>query len=188
MQPYVWCQLLLNLLVFPMGAVLSAAAVVPSSSVRSLTEVSVVRVVVEDLSEAMQQTGLRKEQLAALAVETLQKNGISVATAQDPRRVPIVYIRLSSVFADSPDHGPMSFYLTLQIKQPAVLAQTDMTRTTQSSTAAAERPLLVTTWENGTMAMINPSELFFYIKHTLINLLSDLAHDRQLASEAQASH
>ncbi|MGE0821014.1 MAG: hypothetical protein AB7P18_02775 [Candidatus Binatia bacterium] len=141
----------------------------------------------EDLSETIQQTGLRKEQLAALAVDTLQKSGVTVLTVQDRRRVPIVYIRLSSVSAGGSSSGPMSFYLTLQMKQLAILTSMTTTGPARPPVAANQRPLLVTTWENGTMAMVNPSELFFYVKHTLINLIGELVYEQKLANDGNSN-
>lgn len=158
-----------------------------NSAVRSLVGVKTVRVVAEDLSTTMQKTGLRKEQLQSTAEEALRKNGFTVLSAPEAGKVPFVYIRLSSVFADDEGAGPISFYITLQVKQSATLLDGGQPATAQTKPDAGESPLLVTTWEGGTMAMVNRGELFFYIKQTLLNLIGDLAHDYQEANTKQVS-
>jgi hypothetical protein len=60
---------------------------------RSLTGLTAVRIIVEDLNRDTQATGLRKEQLYALAVQQLGKDGFAVIGPQDPTKAPIVYIR-----------------------------------------------------------------------------------------------
>ncbi len=160
-----------------------AAIAVPSAAIRSLAGRKAVRVVAEDLTMTMQKTGLRKEQLEGTAAEALRKDGFVVLGAHEPGKVPLVYIRLSSVFANEEGTGPISFYITLQIKQPAKLLNDEYPTVFQRE----EPPLLVTTWEGGTMAMVNPQELFFYVKQTLLNLVGDLARDHQEANTTQVS-
>src|SRR5712692_10291792 len=148
---------------------------------RSLTGLTAVRIVVEDLNRDMQATGLRKEQRYALAVQQLGKDGFAVIEPQDPTKAPIVYIRLSSVVGGASTDALVSFYLTVQVKQLAVLAQ-GMSGTCQATAASDAHPLLATTWEKGSMAMVNRNELFFYIQHILINLPGDLATDQKQAN------
>ena len=104
----------------------------PSSEIRSLTGVMTVRVVVEDLNAAMQKTGLRKEQLHALTHEALSKNGIRVLNPQDAGRVPLAYIRLSSVMGGENDGAPVGLYLNMQVRQMAVLEKKEGTLAKQS--------------------------------------------------------
>ena len=167
--------------------VFSSSFAVPNSAIRSLAGVKAVRVVVEDLTSAMQKTGLRKEQIQGTAEEALRKNGLTVLNAQEAGKVPLVYVRLSSVFANDTGDGPISFYITLQVKQPATLINGGQTATPQFQSGAGEPPLIVTTWEGGTMAMVNREELFFYVKQTLLNLVGDLARDHQEANTTQVS-
>jgi len=148
---------------------------------RSLTGLKAVRIVVEDLNRDMQATGLGKEQLYTLAAQQLSKDGFTAVGPQDAAKVPVVYIRLSSVLGGAKDM-PVSFYLTVQVKQLAVLAQ-GTSSTCQAATTPETPPLLVTTWEKGSMAMVNRAELFFYIQHILINVLGDLATDQKQANE-----
>src|SRR2546430_16943818 len=89
---------------------------------RSLTGLKALRIVVEDLNRDMQATGLRKEQLYTLAAQQLSKDGFTAVGPQDPSKAPVVYIRLSSVLGGAKDM-PVSFYLTVQVNQLAVLAQ-----------------------------------------------------------------
>ena len=130
-------------------------------------------------------TGLKavriKEQLYTLAAQQLSKDGFTAVGPQDAAKVPVVYIRLSSVLGGAKDM-PVSFYLTVQVKQLAVLAQ-GTSSTCQAATTPETPPLLVTTWEKGSMAMVNRAELFFYIQHILINVLGDLATDQKQANE-----
>jgi hypothetical protein len=168
--------------------VFSSGFAINSSAIRSLAGVKAVRVVAEELNPTMQKTGLWKEQLEGTAMEALRKNGFIVLGAQEPGKVPLVYVRLSSVFANDDGTGPVSFYITLQIKQPANLVNGEPRATPpQAKANAGEPPLLVTTWEGGTMAIVNREELFFYIKQTLLNLVGDLAHDHQEANTKQVS-
>ena len=165
----------------------SVGTTVPSSAVRSLVGVKAVRVVAEDLTTTMQKTGLHKEQLEGTTAEALRKDGFVVFGAQEAGKVPLVYIRLSSVFANEEGTGPISFYITLQIKQPATLLSEGLSASSDAKPNLGEAPLLVTTWEGGTMAMVNPQELFFYVKQTLLNLIGDLARDHQEANTTQVS-
>jgi len=167
--------------------VFSSGFAINSSAIRSLAGVKAVRVVAEELNPTMQKTGLRKEQLEGTAMEALRKNGFIVLGAQEPGKVPLVYVRLSSVFANDDGTGPVSFYIALQIKQPATLVNGEPIATPQAKANTGEPPLLVTTWEGGTMAIVNQEELFFYIKQTLLNLVGDLAHDHQEANTKQVS-
>ena len=178
---------LLGIFVLLLPGVYAPGFAANNSAVRSLVGVKAVRVVVEDLSTAMQKTGLRKEQLQATAEEALRKNGFTVLSAPEAGNTPLVYVRLSSVFANDTGDGPISFYITLQIKQPATLVNGEHSATPQAKADAGEPPLLVTTWEGGTMAMVNREELFFYIKQTLLNLIGDLARDYQEANTKQVS-
>jgi len=43
-------------------------------------------------------------------------------------------------------------------------------------------PLLVTTWEDGTMVMLDRKELGFYVGQVLTNLLGTLMQDHQEAN------
>lgn len=177
----------LGILLLLLDGACSVGIAVPSSAIRSLSGVKAVRVVAEDLSSTMQKTGLRKEQLEGTATEALRKNGFTVLSTQETGKVPLVYVRLSAVFANDEGTGPISFYITLQIKQPATLLGEEPTATSQTKPDTGEPPLLVTTWESGTMAMVNPQELFFYVKQTLLNLVGDLAQDHQEANPKQVS-
>jgi hypothetical protein len=175
-QPFFWGLVALFVLSLATGVVAE-----PSSAIRSLTGVTAVRILVEDLSLAVQRTGLQKGQLYTIAQNALTQKGLQVLQPQDSGQVPLVYIRLSSVFGGEEQNAPMSFYLNLQVKQHAVLANT--TSAVQPAvTTGEEKPLLVSTWENGTMAMVARKELFFYVKRILTNLVGDLVHDRQEAN------
>ncbi len=148
---------------------------------RSLTGLTAVRIIVEDLNRDTQATGLCKEQLYALAVQQLGKDSFAVIGPQDPTKAPIVYIRLSSVVGGANNDAPVSFYLTVQVKRLAMLAQ-GTSSTCQATAASDPPPLLATTWEKGSMAMVNRNELFFYIQHILMNLLGYLATDQKQAN------
>jgi hypothetical protein len=154
----------------------------PSSAIRSLTGVMAVRVVVEDLNAAMQKTGLKKEHVHALAHEALSKNGIRVLQPQDAGRVPLVYIRLSSVMGGEDDGAPVGLYLNMQVRQMAVL-ENNQQAAKHPIALAEEKPLLVSTWENGTMAMVGRKEIGFYVRTILTNLVGDFAHDHKEANE-----
>lgn len=149
---------------------------------RSLAGLSTVRVVVEDLNEAMQQFGLRKELLFDFAVRRLIEDGLTVIKPEVQLSVPIVYIRLSSVITEADKEAPASMYLNIQVKQFARLAQ-DLAAVAEGAPQA--QPHLVTTWENGTMVMTTAGELPFYTQNLMINLLADLVHDSQEASKAR---
>jgi hypothetical protein len=157
----------------------------PSSEIRSLTGVMAVRVVVEDFNAAMQKTGLKKEQLSAVAHEALSKNGIRVLQPHDAGRVPLVYIRLSSVMGGEDDGAPVGLYLNMQVRQMAMLEKKEGTLAKQSISAAEEKPFLVSTWENGTMAMVGRKEIGFYVRTILTNLVGDFAHDHKEANGLQ---
>jgi len=187
MQKKKFLTALFGIFVLLLPGVYASGFATSNSAVRSLVGMKAVRVVAEDLSTAMQKTGLRKEQLQATAEEALRKNGFTVLSAPETGKVPLVYVRLSSVFANDTGDGPISFYITLQIKQPATLVNGEHSATPQAKADAGEPPLLVTTWEGGTMAMVNREELSFYIKQTLLNLVGDLAQDHREANAQQAS-
>ncbi len=177
----------LPIIVLLLSGVSSSALAANSSAVRSLEGVKTFRIIAEDLSETMQKTGLRKEQIEGSAVEALRKNGFTVLNPQEPGKVPIVYIRLSSVFANDSGSGPLSFYLTLQVKQPATLAYDEKPDSTPAPAGHDKLPLVVTTWEGGTMAMVNGEEMVFYLKQTLLNLIGDLTSDHQEANSQKVS-
>jgi len=176
-QRFTWWSAVVFVSLVSLGQLQAASALVN----RSLTGLTTVRIVVEDLNRDMQATGLRKEQLYALAVQQLGKDGFAVVGPQDPTKAPIVYIRLSSVVGGADKNAPVSFYLTVQVKRLAVLAQ-GPSSTCQATAASDPPPLLATTWEKGSMAMVNRNELFFYIQHILMNLLGDLATDQKQAN------
>ncbi len=176
-QRFTWWSTVVFVSMVSVGQVQAASALVN----RSLTGLTAVRIIVEDLNRDTQATSLHKEQLYALAVQQLGKDGLAVVGPQDPTKAPIVYIRLSSVVGRAGKEAPVSFYLTVQVKRLAMLAQG--TSSTCQATAASDPPLLLaTTWEKGSMAMVNRNELFFYIQHILMNLLGDLATDQKQAN------
>jgi hypothetical protein len=152
------------------------------SSIRSLTGVHAVRVVVEDLNQEMQKTGLRKEHIRVIAEQHLTKGGLTVVRAQDPGKVPLVYIRLSAVVSGPDTHAPLSFYLTVQLKQLGLLSP-DMQAASCSQDTPPVSRLLVTTWEEGTMVMTDRSGLPFYLQTTLTNLIATLAQDSAEANK-----
>lgn len=157
------------------GAVTPVRAVVTPQN-RGLQGVHTVRVIVEDLSPAVQKAGLRKDYLQAIAEKQLKDSGITVLPAREPDKVPIVYIRLSSVVAGAEARALLSFYLNVQVRQLAILAQ-GQPPTCQGAPAPSHPPLLVSTWERGTMVMLDRAELFFYVQSVLTNLLGDLLED-----------
>jgi hypothetical protein len=187
MRPRTLLIVLVGIVGFLLAGDCSSGFALSNSGIRSLVGVKNVRVIAEDLTEAMQKTGLRKEQIAGTAAEALQKNGFTVLSPQDAGKVPLVYVRLSSVFASEKGTGPISFYLTLQVKQPATLIHEKPMVPSLSPATPEDAPLLVTTWEGGTMAMVNSEELFFYVKQILLNLVGDLARDQQEANTKQLS-
>ena len=156
----------------------------PSSAIRSLSGMMAVRVVVEDLNAAMQKTELKKEHLHALAHEALSKNGIRVLQPQDAGRVPLVYIRLSSVMGGEDDGAPVGLYLNMQVRQMAVL-ENKQQAAKHTIVLAEEKPLLVSTWENGTMAMVGRKEIGFYVRTILTNLVGDFTRDHKEANGLQ---
>ena len=176
-QRFTWRRAVVFVSTVSVGQVQAASALVN----RSLTGLTAVRIIVEDLNRNTQATGLHKEQLYTLAVQQLGKNGFAVVGPQDPTKAPIVYIRLSSVIGGADKEAPVSFYLTVQVKQLTMLAQ-EVSGTCQATAAPDPPPLLATTWEKGSMAMVHRNELFFYTQHILMNLLGDLATDQQQAN------
>jgi len=154
----------------------------PSSGVRSLTGVTAVRIVVEDFSSTMQKTGLKKEQLYAIAQGALIKDGVRVLSSQELGKVPLLYIRLSSVFGGEGHDVPLSFYLLVQVRQMAFLEKREDLVAKQTIITAEEKPLIVSTWENGTMVMVTRKELFFYVKQVLTNLVADFVRDQREAN------
>jgi len=158
---------------------LQAASVGGSRSLKGLTTI---RIVVEDLNRDAQETGLRKEQLYALAAQQLAKDGLTVIKPQEHSKVPIVYIRLSSIIARTQTDVPVSFYLNVQVKQLATLTQ-GLSGTCQAGGEPVANPFLVTTWEKGSMAMVERSQLRFYTQQILSNLLGDLVIDQKEAND-----
>ena len=148
------------------------------SRVRSLTGVETVQVVVEDLNRATQKTGLQKEQIQAVAEKFLLEHGLKVARGAGG--TPVVYIRLSSVIGGDQAHAPVSFYLTVQVKQFARL--TRVRTATPVVLTPDDPPLLVTTWEDGAMVMLDRQELGFYVSQVLANVLGVLVQDYQEAN------
>src|SRR5262249_45942064 len=142
---------LLFLVVTMWGSLLPSSQAAMSSSVRSLAGVTALRVVVEDFNAATQKIGLQKEPLQTTAETYLTQHGVKVVRGVNG--FPVVYIRLSSVVSGEQAHAPISFYLTMQVKQFARLAAVPGARPVAD--ASGEPPLLVSTWEDGTMAMID---------------------------------
>ena len=168
--------------------VISAQPVLARPGLRSLEHLSTVRVIVEDLNRTTQQLGLQKERIFNLAAQQLIKDGLVVLKPEVRLPVPIVYVRLSSAVGGTNPNAPVSFYLTVQVRQLARLANGRKAEDEAEDKAeAAAKPHLVTTWENGAMVLTNPRELAFYTQNVLINLLGDLMHDYQQASAEAAS-
>ncbi len=159
------------------------------SEVRSLANMDVVKVVVEDLSRPVKQAGMKKEYLSVAAVQYLQKAGLTVLGPQARYRVPLVYVRLSSVFSGGGRSASMSFYLTLHVKQFALLAdeRPAAVRDAADGPETAVPPLLVTTWENGMLVMSELSEMHFYVQQILSSLLAELTQDWREAN-ADVTH
>lgn len=172
-----WKKVLLFTLLLGTGMCPPLLAAAPSR-VRSLAGVEAVRVVVEDLNHATQQLGLRKEPIQAIAEKYLVEHGLKVVRGGGG--TPVVYIRLSSVIGGVQAHAPVSFYLTVQVKQFARLTHGRLA--TPASTAPEDPPLLVTTWEDGAMVMLDRKELGFYVNQVLSNLLGALLQDQQDAN------
>ncbi len=160
------------------GGTISSLDAAMSSSVRSLAGVTALRVVVEDFNAATQKIGLQKEPLQTDAEAYLTQHGVKVVRGVNG--FPVVYIRLSSVISGGQAHAPISFYLTMQVKQFARLAAVPGARPVADT--SGEPPLLVSTWEDGTMAMIDRAELRFYVNQILANLLGELVQDYQEAN------
>lgn len=156
----------------------------PPSAIRSLAGVTAVRIMVEDFNAAMQKTGLKKEHLHAIAQDALSKNGIPVLQPQDAGQVPLVYIRLSSVMSREDDGAPVGLYLNMQVRQMAILEKNQQAAE-QTIALADEKPLVVSTWENGMMAMVARKEIGFYVRTILVNLVEDFARDRKEANGLQ---
>jgi hypothetical protein len=177
---FVLCAILL-LVSTPGGPVFATTP----SAIRSLAKLEAVRVVVEDFNTAMQKTGLQKGQLQARAEDYLKRNGFVVVPAHEPGAVPVVYIRLSSVIGGDETQGAVSFYLVVQVKQLVTLGR-GLPVPAQAGEAQEAVSLLATTWENGTMAMLDHSAFPFYLQQTLTNLLGELVQDYQEASGKNA--
>ena len=160
------------------GGLLSPLSAATPSRVRSLTGIPALHVLVEDFNAATQKIGLQKNQLQTLAETYLIQHGVKVS--HDEHSVPAVYIRLSAVVGSDHSHAPISFYLTVEVKQFAHLAPASGAVPTAVST---EPPLLVSTWEDGTMAMLDRSELEFYVNQILTNLLDELVQEYQDANQ-----
>jgi hypothetical protein len=151
------------------------------SAIRSLAKLQAVRVAVEDFNTAMQKTGLQKGQVQSFAEEYLRRKGLVVVPAHAPGAVPVVYVRLSSVIGEDGTRAAVSFYLVVQIKQLATLGRGLPADAPPDETPEAVS-LLVTTWENGTMAVVDRSAFPFYLQQVLTNLLAELIQDYQAAS------
>jgi len=176
-----------SILTLALESGLSSVLAFTSSNVRSLTGIASLSVLVEDLNSAIRNTGLRKEQLQAIAEQELRKNGITVRSSADSGKGALLYVRLSSVIGGEAKDAPISFYLAVQVKQLAVLS--NGVRVAKLTVAEpGVTPLLVTTWENGTMAMVGRSDLFFYVQHTLVNLIGELIRDQQEANGLKPSN
>ncbi len=161
------------------GEFLSSSQAAMSSSVRSLAAVTALRVVVEDFNTATQKIGLQKDQLQTTAEAYLTQHGVKITRGVSG--VPVLYLRLSSVVGGEQAHAPVSFYLTVQVKQFARL--THAPGVAAASDTPEPPPLLVSTWEDGTMAMLDRSELGFYVNQILTNLLGELVQDYQDANK-----
>ena len=172
-----WPTILLIIVLISTG-VCPPLLAAPPSRVRSLTGVVAVQVAVEDLNRTTRETGLQKEQIQHFAEQYLVKQGVSVVRGS--KGGPIVYVRLSSVIGGMEAHAPVSFYLTIQVKQFARLIRAQ--KATPVEPVPDESPYLVTTWEDGTMVMSDKKELNFYVQQVLANLLGALVQDYQEAN------
>ena len=78
----------------------------------------------------------------------------------------------------------MSFYLTLHVKQTAILVgeRPAAVRAAGDGPEAAVPPLLVTTWENGMLVISDLSEMHLHMQQILSNLLAELTQDRREAN------
>jgi hypothetical protein len=171
----VWLIVLLSPISVPRLHAASAA------SNRSLKGLAAVRVVVEDLNRDAQAAGLRKDQLYALAAQQLNKDGLTVIGPQDPAKAPIIYVRLSSAIGGANQDAPVSFYLNVQVKQLATFTR-GSSGTCQTTGEPATPSFLATTWEKGSMAIVEHSQLLFYTRQILINLLGELTTDQKEAN------
>lgn len=149
------------------------------SSLRSLAGVTALYVAVEDLNGTTRKLGLKKEQIQAVAETYLNEHNINLSKTGG-NGVPILYLRLSSVVGGDHPQAPISFYLTVQVKQFVQLAQSQRGTTAQDTD---EAPLLVTTWEDGTMVMTHRAALGFYVRQVLLNVLGELFQDYQDAKK-----
>jgi hypothetical protein len=175
-------KLILWVIALLLGGIAEPSLAAGTSGVRSLTGLKAVRVVIEDLNVATQKTGLRKEQLQTFAEDYLKGNGFTVIQPQERGAVPMVYIRLSAVIGGEDKRAPVSFYLVVQVKQLATLVQ-GLQVACQVAETPESPPLLATTWESGTMAMLDRAEFFFYVRQILTNLLGKLVQDQQEANK-----
>jgi hypothetical protein len=149
------------------------------SGVRSLAGVTALRVAVEDLNSATRKIGLHKEQIQAVAEAYLKEHGVKLVGAGSG--TPMLYIRMSSVVGGEQPQAPISFYLTVQVKQFVYPAQFQKMAAAQD--VEGSLPLLVTTWEDGTMAMTGRTELGFYVRQVLLILLGEFLQDYQDAKK-----
>jgi hypothetical protein len=145
----------------------------------SLANVTALYVAVEDLNGATRKIGLQKEQIQAIAETYLKEHQVTLRG--NGGGIPILYLRVSSVVGGEQPQAPISFYLTVQVKQFAHLAQFQSTAARQDSEGAT--PLLVTTWEDGTMVMTDRAELGFYVRQVLVNMLGEFLQDYQDAKK-----
>lgn len=149
------------------------------SGVRSLAGVTAMYVAVEDLNGTTRKIGLKKEQIQAVAETYLNEHNIKLSKTGG-NGIPILYLRLSSVVGGDHPQAPISFYLTVQVKQFAQLAQSQSGAAGQDADGT---PLLVTTWEDGTMVMTDRAALGFYVRQVLLNVLGEFLHDYQDAKK-----
>jgi hypothetical protein len=175
-------RIMVGMLVLLCCSTVNPVSATTPSRIHSLEGVSAVRVVVEDLNQEIQKTGLHKEHLRVIAEQQLTKAGLTVVRAQDPGKVPLFYIRFSAVVGGSDTHAPLSFYLTVQLKQLGLLSP-HRQETSCSQDTRQPSPLLVTTWEDGTMVLTDRSGLPFYVQTTLTNLIANLVQDSQEANK-----
>lgn len=170
------CLLLVTILWHGMISIVPAAT---SSGLRSLADVTALHVAVEDLNSTTRKIGLQKGQIQAIAETYLQEHKVTLRG--NGGGIPILYIRVSSVVGGEHPQAPISFYLTMQVKQFAHLAQFQSAATVQDAEGAS--PLLVTTWEDGTMVMTDRAQLGFYVRQVLVNMLGEFLQDYQDAKK-----
>jgi hypothetical protein len=82
------------------------------------------------------------------------------------------------------DGAPVGLYLNMQVRQMAVL-ENKQQAAKHTIVLAEEKPLLVSTWENGTMAMVGRKEIGFYVRTILTNLVGDFTRDHKEANGLQ---